>query len=190
MVKMRYNDTNNNQFTNNLAAYASKRYRMNSAYDPDPNLGSGSIAGFSEWAAFYGNYRVNGIMYEISIVNKEPVPLQVVIAPTITDVGSNYSAINELSEVPFAKSQIVSNSGGMDRCRFKGYIPMHEILGDKLKYKSDPQFSGLTTGNPSTMFYLNVGAWTLGGAFSGQGVGMTLRFTYYVEFFGRKTLVA
>lgn len=190
LVKMRYNDTQNGQFTNSAAVYASKRYRLNSCYDPDPQIGSGSIAGFSEWAAFYSNYRVNGVGYEISICNKEANPVQIIVAPTISDVGANYSTIDELQELAFARNGIVSIAGGQDRIRFKGYLPMHEILGDKLKYKSDPQFSAATTANPATMFYLNVGGYMLGGTFTGLGLAMTLRFTYYVEFYGRKTLVA
>lgn len=188
LTGIRYNDTNNGQFTNNTQIFTSRRWRLNSAYDPDPGLGSGSVQGFSEYAAMYNYYRVEKVRYEATILNKEPLPVQVIVAPTTADVGSNYSSIDELQELPFARNGACSQAGGQDRIRFRGVIPLGKLHGNQRQYLTDPQFAAAVNANPSTMYYLNIGAVTLGGAFTGNGLGLTLRLTYYVKFYDRKNV--
>jgi len=164
---------------------------MNSAYDPDPNLGSGSCAGFTEYAALYNKYLVRAIEYDIHVVNKETtIPIQVIVAPVTIDVGQNYASIDELQELPLAQNGICSISGGQDRVRFRGKINLAKYHGNTVSWLSDPQYSAATSANPSTMFYLNVGASALGGTFSGLGVGMSARLTYICEFYDRKNVFA
>lgn len=191
VVQCRYNDTNNGQFTNAAAVYASRRWRLNSAYDPDPNLGSGSTAGFTEWAALYNRYIVREVHYDICVCNKETTfPIQVILAPVTSDVGQNYSSIDELQELPYAKNGICSISGGQDRIRFVGKVSLTALRGNALSWMTDPQYSAATNANPSTMYYLNVGGFALGGTFTGLGMAMTARLTYVVEFYDRKNIFA
>lgn len=189
IVQLRYNDTNNNQFTNNLATYTSRRWRINDAYDPDPNLGSGSLGGFTEWAAFYNRFLVIRFEWDLVIINKEALPLQVVTAPTPSDLGQNYASIFDLQEEPFAQNGAVGMSGGQDRRSFRGGFDVHRMRGLGQSWFSDPQYSSATNTSPSTRYYFNVGAQALGGTFTGNGIAFTGRFIYHVVFFERKTLI-
>lgn len=161
---------------------------MNGAFDPDPLLGSGSLTGFTEYAALYGNYRVMDFTYEVKIASLETAPMIVLIAPTATDIGGNYSGTNELSEFPHGRSDLISAQGGMDRCTFSGAWCPADIFGDRAEYFGDDNFGAGTGSNPSFQLYLNVGIYKPTSALV-SGVVAKVRLGYKVMFYGKKNVL-
>jgi len=162
------------------------RYRMNSVYDPDPLLGTGALSGFTEWAAMFGKYRVEEFRYNIRIANLELFPQMVIVAPSITDLGANFSRITQMPEVPGGKSSLVSGMGGQDKCFFKGKINLTNFLGSRTLLLSDNYASNTNT-NPNNQLYFNVG-FSTGGATSTKGLFCSTRLFYTVVLYGRVNL--
>jgi hypothetical protein len=159
---------------------------MNSAWDPDPLLSSGSLSGYAEWAAFYFNYRVVKFSYDVTLSNLETHPVSTVCAPTTADLGSNYSNTPQISEFPYGKMSIMSAATGMDRCRFTGTIDLPKFLGDPQFYRGDLLFQSATGTNPGNLLYMNFGAYS--GINFANGIFVSARLGYLVEFFYKRTL--
>jgi len=133
------------------------RYRMNSAYDPDPLLGTGALTGFLEWAAFYTHYRVVDFGYDIQLANMETFPLLVVCCPSATDLGANYTYTDQIPEFPYGRKNILSAKTGDDKCRFRGSVDISKFEGTTESIY-DSTFASAVTANPSNVRYFNVGA--------------------------------
>jgi hypothetical protein len=155
---------------------------MTSPYDPDPALSSGAISGFNEYAAIYTNYKVLGLGYVVSLASREKQPLQVALAPTRQDVGTNFVGLQEFPEVPYGRAAIVSASGGMDRCTLSGKIDLVQFIGKQYLYDAD--YNGIYNSNPTNNLYLNVGFQGLN-VLEG-GCITDIRLYYHVLFFGRR----
>jgi hypothetical protein len=90
------------------------RYRPTAAFDVDPLVGGTTMAGFSELAGLYGQYRVTISKAILRVVNPNPVsPCIAILAPQNIDPGSSPSAgyVNSLLENPYAKHKTVGISG-------------------------------------------------------------------------------
>jgi hypothetical protein len=182
LVDLYFQDTT---FTRNNAGstICSWRYRINSAFDPDPLLGSGSLSGFVEWSLMYTHYRVVEFGYDVQISNQESFPMIVLCAPSLPDVGANYPSVDQLSEFPYGRKNIISAKTGNDRCRFKGKVDIARLEGTK-EAIYDSTFASQVTTNPAQLRFFNVG-------FSGgtnilvNGVMNSSRFMYRTLFFAR-----
>jgi hypothetical protein len=184
-VRLKYYDTN--MIRNNAGLdYMSWRYRMNSVYDPDPSVATGAISGFNEWAAIYSTYRVLSIEYEVAIANNETFPLQVAVAPTLTDIGLNSVNTADLAEIKFAKYTMLAAKGGQDRIRLRGALRMDMIFGTSYLY--DSTFNSAVTTNPATILYINVGL--TGPSPLVNGVTPAVRIWYDVLFYRRQNVFA
>jgi hypothetical protein len=160
---------------------------MNSAYDPDPLLGSGSLSGFNEWAAFYSHYRVVGFGYQFELANNESFPLIVVCAPTVVDVGANYSSTDQISEFPYGQRAMISAKTGADRCVLSGYVDIAKLEGTT-EAIYDSTFSAVTTTNPAQPRYFNIGIGAPSVLVNGVTASVRLQFT--VLFFARNNVPA
>jgi len=132
------------------------RYRNNSVYDPDPLLGTGSISGFVEWAAFYDRYRVIEFSYDLDIVNMETFPVVVSAAPTLLDVGANYASTIDFPAFPYGSKRVLGTSAGQGRSRLSGQLNLAMFEGSPAYY-TDSAFSSVITGNPTNVRYMNFG---------------------------------
>jgi hypothetical protein len=184
-VRLKYFDTN---MTRNNAGldYMSWRYRMNSAYDPDPSVATGAVSGFNEWAAIYSTYRVLAIVYEVAVANNEAFPLQLAVAPTFTDIGLNAPTSVDLAEVKFAKYTLMAAKGGQDRAKLTGALRLDEIFGASYLY--DSTFNSSVTTNPATILFLKVGLTSPSPLVS--GVTPAIRIWYDVLFYRRQNIFA
>jgi len=179
-VFVRLKWTDNVTLTKNNAGftYLSWRYRMNSAYDPDPVLGSGSISYFLEWAAMYRLYRVMRFHYDITISNLETFPVNVTACPSTIDLGLNTSNATEFSEVPYGRSASLSAKTGNDRTRITGMIDLKDYYGTN-SYLFDNNLGSLTTTNPAVTLYYNVGAFAPTGFLNGIVQHVNLWYDVY-----------
>jgi hypothetical protein len=184
-VRLKYFDPT---MTRNNAGltYLSWRYRMNSVYDPDPSVASGAISGFNEWAAIYSTYRVLSIRYQVRIANNETFPLQIAVAPTLTDIGINSPLSIDLSEIKYAKYTMMAAKGGLDSIYLEGIIRMDKLFGASYLY--DPTFNSAVTTNPATILYLNVGSTAPSPLIN--GVTPSVRISYDVLFYRRQNIFA
>jgi len=185
IIDLKYQDSTISR-NNAGAVYCSWRYRLNAVYDPDPLVGSGSITGYNEWAAMYQSYRVIGFRYEVTLVNMESFPVVVYLAPTLFDAGANYSSINQISEFPYGRKNMLSMAGGQDRCYLAGDISIARLEGSKSVF-TDDYFTSPVTSNPTNVRYLNIG-------FEGpttlvKGLLISVRLIYRTQFYRRQNLV-
>lgn len=182
IVNLSYQDTIMNR--NNVGGLiCSWRYRINSAFDPDPLLGTGSISGFTEWAAVFTHYRILTFMFDVQIANDETFPLMIATAPTLTDLGANFSGFDQLPEVPYGRKQLVSAKGGADKCRLRGRVSIPKLEGSKEPI-TDSGFAAQVSTNPLQIRFFNVG-FTGGANPLVNGVFVSIRLRFTCQFFAR-----
>jgi hypothetical protein len=172
--------------TQNGFAFLSYRMRMNSAFDPDPALSSGAIPGFTDWANLYNSYRVLVFKYDIEVSNQEAFAIDVLTAPSTTDLGLNYTNSYDLLGNPFGKSHTLSAMGGMDKARFRGTIDLGQFSGNLVQYCGDDAFGSGVGTNPASIIYMNVAAVATLTFNTGKGIFTKGKFEYTVLFYGRK----
>ncbi len=185
IVDMTYPDTVY-QKNNVGSAYLSWRYRMNSVYDPDPTIGSGSVPGYTYYATAYGSYRVLDFGYNITLSNLEGSPVDVVCCPSTTDLGANYSFTNELFGNPHATVGLLSAKNGMDRCTLKGFIDLGKYYGNVTQYLGADSFGSGIGNNPSVVLHLNVGGVSSALFTTNNGLDYRVTLTYTVLWTQRK----
>jgi len=176
--------------TNNGFPYLSWRYRMNSVWDPDPALGSGSVPGHSFYTAGYDAYRVLGAGYSVDLSNLETNPVTCIVCPSLTDLGLNYTAVLELAGNPYCSQQLLSAKGGQDRTRFKGYIDLGQFWGNSTDLLGDANFGSPVGSNPAQLLYLNVGGASSLAFSTAAGLDYRFTMTYDVLYYRRKILTA
>lgn len=185
LVDLVYPDTSFNR--NNVAStFLSWRYRATSIFDPDPALGSGSVPGYSYYAGGYNAYLVIGIGFDISLANMEASPVDIIVWPSVLDLGLNYAATNEMFGNPHAAQNTISAKGGMDRARLKGYIDLGSFYGNTTQYISG---YGSTFGTNGATIYLNVGGVSATAFTATNGLDVRVTLTYRTVVFSRLTKI-
>lgn len=191
IVPIRFVDTQSIR-TNNGVGSANWHFRT-SAYDPDPAFGTGAIPGFNEIAAFYQYYRVHSMEIDMIGVNGETTtPLRVTIWPSVVSVAPNTLSnvsVEERGQGPFGFKEMIDRLGsGQGKFYYKKKFTTSEISGERA-WKDDPNYSALTNGNPTTVWWLNIGlAPTIGTLTTTGGLHTNMSIVYEVEFFGRLDL--
>jgi len=181
VVDLSYSDSV--QTRNNAGAMVmSWRYRLNSAYDPDPLLGTGAIPGFTEWAAMYDRYRILNFSYDVQFCNMETFPLQIVACPTLIDVGANYASAIDLPAFPFGTKSIISTTGGQDRTRLSGQLDL-ELFEGSPTYFTDTNYSSVINTNPVNTRFMNFGY--ISDAVLVHGVFVSVKLSFRTLFYQR-----
>lgn len=142
------------------ANFGFKEWRINSAFDPDPVLGGGTIAGYNELAKIYNQYRVEKVNVKFSVANNETV-LPITFGLVFRDIQPstkiiNYAdAVNALEVAPTTGPFAVGINTGMDIFRSRRYkISLGDIVGDELFYRTDGSFQALVTVNPAALLWM------------------------------------
>lgn len=159
------------------STYTSFRLRMNSAFDPDPALGSGSLPGFTEWSAIYRNYRVLKYEIECEASNNETFPITAIICPSQADLGLNYTLTASLAANPGAVSKQISPKGGIDKALLRAEVDLGKYYGNEYQWMGNDSFAAAINANPSTLFYMNIGCVAAGNLVSGFTTRTLHRFT-------------
>lgn len=170
-------------FDNAGSTFWSRRYVMNSAYDPDPNILGGTMTYYAEYAAMYRRYRVIKFGYNIEMVNQTNNSMIAAVAPTKLDLGNNYSKVKDFAETVGGKCHLLAPNGGINRCIFKGSIDLPAFSGHA-GYLVDDVTSALVNASPNQTYYFNVGVDTPGNM-PASAVGARVQLTYYTVFFDR-----
>lgn len=186
LVELVYTD--NTLVRNNAgSAYQSWRLRMNSAYDPDPALGTGALPGFTEWAAIYRNYRVLKFDYDWKVSNKDAFPQVVCGAPSQADLGLDYSNLVDFAGQPGGVSGEISALGGMDSETLRGSIDLGEYTGNAVQFLGNDGFGSSTSANPANLLYFNWG--NFAGSNLVNGISSRLVCRYTILMYSRGTLL-
>lgn len=184
--KLVYNDTSTFR-THALSNTMNWAYRS-SAFDPDPLLGSGAIAGFTELANMYAYYLVHSMTLNLEINNQETTASILGIWPSNVVASNNSLAATDVIEFasnPQAARRVLPPQyGGKTRVRVKasGY----KLFGRQ--FYTDLDYSGATGGNPVIQYGINIGITTGGGANIAFPVIISSAITYEVEFFRLRQL--
>lgn len=186
LVTLAYLDATAPNRNNAGIGFLSWRYRINSAYDPDPLVLSGAIPGFTEWAAFYQSYRVMKLDYDITICNKETFALDVVVASSNADLGANYINTYALFSYPGNTNNVCGTTTGNDHVRLTGSIDPGKVFGQVNSYLGNDGFASATNTNPLNLLYINIGA--LCPAAFVNGVFTKVMLFYTISFFTVKTI--
>jgi hypothetical protein len=160
---------------------------MNSAFDPDPLLGSGAIPGFTEYATLYIAYRVVAFSWSITLVSDELFPVVTYVVPLNTDPGANSSTGLTLAANPMGQSRALSSIGGPP-CTFQGSLKLANFFGIR-GYDTDDDYNAAINANPSVLLYLACGA-QAPSVFTASGLVVRARLRYCVVFNRRRNLTS
>lgn len=184
LIELKYSDTFVDR-NNAGSTSGSWRYRANSAFDPDPIVGSGAVSGFVEWSAFYSTYRILGIGYNVTICNQETFPLVVNLVPSTLDLGANAASSPQFGEGRFGQEKLISAKGGQDKATMTGYVNMSDLVGKS--YLFDAAFNSGTGTNPAAQTYINIGMHS-GGTNLVLGVSASVVLTYHCLFYRKNSI--
>lgn len=174
--------------TNNGVSVVSWQYVMNELEDVTPS-GNNDIPGVTSWATFFARYKVLKTTYNIDISNVESTPVNVVIFPSLTDLGSNYSGVSAAFSFPLATSGLLSGKGGIDKIRLQGSIDLGAYSGDVENYLGDPNWGGTMVGNVTNSIWLNVGGVKDGTFTTALGLDYKTVLTLTTLLYQRKSLI-
>jgi len=190
-VSLRYREdgTRNNASANSL----SWRYRMNSAYDPDPALLTGALTGFQEMSNLYSQYRVTSIHVNFKAINLEAFPVTIWMNATTTDLGLNMarSTASSLIERSMARSSEASIIGsGLEKVLFSRTYSMLEVWGHQECLVATPFSSSVAT-NPATLTFINFGAFPTEISHSFlHGLNVSVEVIYNLVFYARQAILS
>jgi len=185
LVHMKYSDPQG--VLNNAAAlFASVRYRMNSVYDPDPTLGGGTVDGYTFFSTIYGRYRVVGFQYKIAFDNNDAFEKRAICWPSMIDLGSNYSATDQATELPYSKFKVLSSKGGGSQTKvITGFVPLAQFYGESSYNTGESALSNYNA-NPALVLFFNVG--TSSGTVLSLGTGISVCLHYVTKWTSRETV--
>jgi len=163
------------------------RYRMNSAFDPDPLLLTGGVPGFNEYATIYIAYRVIDFRWSITLVSDELFPMVTYVVPLNTDPGANPSSGLTLAANPKGTIRALSAIGGPG-ANFSGTVNLANFFGIA-GYNLDDDFNAPVNANPAVQLYLLCGAQSPA-VLTASGIVVRARLSYRVVFNRRRNLVA
>jgi len=171
---------------------ASKSFKMNSAFDIDPSVGSQAIPGFAEWAAFYQNYRVRRVKFKVEMLfrdNTGPLTGSMgVVCPAITPFSANTFTIANWEQA-FSKICVLTSINGKPIV-MRGNYGLHQLVGDPACY-TDDDYAAATSTNPANLVFLHVGISTepVSGVMT-NGLGLRCEIYQDTEFYNRRVLAA
>lgn len=155
------------------------RYYSNSVYEPEVSGSTGITPGFSEWAAFYQNYRVTAYEYTVTAVNNEAFPVFFCIVNTNIDPGTGGVS----SSNPLSQNTLLAAKGGMDRQTFEQYLTIFDVVGEP-EVKYDDTHAAAVTTNPVDLAYIGFNA--TASANITNGITLSIKISYHVTFYERK----
>lgn len=160
------------------SAFQFIRYQS-SLYDPDHALLGHQPRYFDQWAAIYNKYQVFAMKYEIDIINTGTSAMASAISWDNYDTAGMPLNINDMMESKYSQSKTVGPVGGPCISRYRGYMKLKTILGQKKLLQEDTTQASITA-NPANMMYLNIGSQPLSGVNTPQ---YKIRLTYYARMF-------
>jgi len=186
-TRLRYSEQQQLSFTG-YGLPAVTQYRTASLFDPRYNIGGHQPLAFDEFSILYNRYRVYGVAYKVTFVNKsttEPQQWIILVRPN----ANTPTDMDVINESPYAKTGMLGVEGAGGIRTVKGYVSNPLILGvSKVQFKTDDTNQALTSADPVVSPLLTVGHQSTDPT---QGADCIIKvdLLYYVEFFDRRVLV-
>jgi hypothetical protein len=161
-----------------------------SAFDPDPAGFTGSIPGFVELANIYSLYRVHKIKLDLEVCNQNTEAVLITAWPS--NIAQNTNSLTKADILEYAgnvraSSAIVGTTSGMSKAKLSVVASGDQLIGPN--YRTDLDYAASTSGNPTEMFHINVGAANYLGNFT-YPIVTRAKYVYTVEFFRLRQLNA
>jgi len=163
-----------------------KAYQPTAAYDVDPDLGSTSTSGFSEWAAMYQFYRVSKFRVDLMVANKEAFFLLINTLASNTTLTDSSNLALLMGSKHFHQTQISSVSSGMPLKRFSRTYDVCKIVGSRAPLFDD-NYASTTAANPSNNVFWAVQIYSPTAVLV-AGAVITVRISMLCEFYESKNL--
>jgi len=180
------------EFTSNLnnsGAITFARVYVNCSNPLLANNGAATaVPYFASYAALFRKFQVVKCSVAVQFANGEAYPLIPFICPVnfLPPFATNTELQSYVSN-PYAKKQLISKSGGMDRCNLRRFINIAKMSG----FSADLADTGLVgntdgSGAPANNVYAAVGTDNNGNA-SVLGSVASIVVTYTMDFMERQT---
>ncbi len=177
------------QITQTGSTISTNTFRVGSIFDPDFTGTGGQPTGHDQLALLYERYQVNGLRYDITVVNVSDT----VQARCMLWAGDDDTAWGNLetASTNANASEILmlqTADGGHNIVRFKGFLHPRKLLGvNKTQYRYEPQYSSGFGNNPAVPCFIQILSEEL---VAGASIDITMqvRLTYYVTCYRRVEL--
>jgi len=163
------------------------RYRPTGAFDVDPLVASTAMAGFTELATLYGQYRVTVSKATFRVVNPNTLsPIVAILAPVNLDPGASPSAgyVNSLLENPYATHKLVGVTGS-PVSEMSCLCSSERIFGSQEVYVDDG-YASVVTSTPVNNWFWVIGFTT--GNLVTNPLQWEITIEVGIEFFSRTFL--
>jgi hypothetical protein len=166
---------------NAASAQATKYYYANGAYDIDPSAGNLTMAGFNQWMAIYGVYRVVKVHYKMTFVNLELFPVR--IATGFFPAASTTFLITQWNSNEHSKEHnTLGPLTGMGRTVVNRSMNMGRLFDIAAAEGDQNQYYGTSGTNPVTLGSFNISVASFTGAnLLANGVGVSFEAEYDLE---------
>jgi len=166
-------------------------WRINSAYDPDPTLGGGSLTGFNQYAAMYNSYHVSKFRYQYTVASNEPgIPVgfgfifRDLNRPSLT-YATYLECLSALEEAPSTGFQMVGETSGQSVYRSPWYkISPGDVVGKRPSYEFDDDYDAAVNTNPINPVWFSLIALSTTGSNLSNGIIVALNMEFTVKFYG------
>jgi hypothetical protein len=165
----------------------SVRFSPSNAFDVDPLLGSTSMSGFAEFAAFYGTYRALVSSIKVEVTNPSTTSiLDAVVVPLNLDPGATppTNTVLHWQEQPYAVQRSVALLGS-PLCTLNCEMSTERIYGSDMVYYDD-NFAALVTTSPTNNWWWAIGLYSL--AVIPTAIPININIEVGVEFYDRLEL--
>lgn len=175
---------------NGTTGLTSYQFKLNSPYDP--YAGSTGIYNIQPYfwdqvTALYKRYVVTGAKVEYKACPPTGIHAFTVIRPSTVSTSPSDLQLEESR--PNAKKLIVSNGG--NGAYFKRYYDIARIHGVKRrKIEDDDLYSGLVTGDPTLLAYLNIIQGNADGTTTDNPMAFNVKITQYITLYDRTIVSA
>jgi len=173
-------------------------YNLNNIYDVDDALSSVNTLGLTEWATFFLRYRVikTKITCEYINTSTDPVYVGMYVRPIVSETTlTTWQSWRDLEAVDTCSMKLLTAAGGSrDKCTITRTYDMAKIFGDRLRYKTDPVYTGRLDGtsNPTPvdclLFALDSNGVNIIG--SNHVIIKRAKFCMYTQLYNRKQLLS
>lgn len=163
---------------------AFNQYRLNSCYDPDLSGTGKQPLGFDQYSALYGRYRVLKATVDIYCTNRLDTGGNNYVFCVWPSAQSSITSDPESWLVqPMAKYKVGSlATGGGAIQHIKMSVDIARLLGvTSSEFRSEADYSAITSANPSRVAYLHVGIFGLGPTSVATSCQFVTKLTFLTE---------
>lgn len=171
------------------ATTAAALFKVNSAYDFDNSFGTTAIPFYAELSTIYNYYRVIGVKFTVTVVNRETFPLGAYIIMTNTMPATSGTGYYLRSGQPFGQGRVLPGTAGMNKGIFHASHTIEAIVGTPAP-KYEDNFRATINTDPADLVWMAIGIDSHTASLPTNGVMYQIRAHIDVKFYGRTNLAS